>query len=410
MNRPFHSEDELVSFLKEKDLQGLDSEYSILCSELIEKYSAKGMDLNRWWVFTPTNWECPSCGRLKSEIVRLNKHGYLSGHLHEHHDHMSDFVNDEFTRISQNRSLVIADLKAERFVKRTAFAFSAYDNTIICSDCNSADAKAKKITKSPKEFSFSPDEIRKFIIIAPNQEHKINESVAMKVWEESKETFTIRCNFVKQIAELAASNTHWYQTSENTARQVERAAEYYMDYYGLKDINHVNPEGLLYKSNKFSGEKDSWRRNQKVRENKPPTKGEIQHLINLDNGLWEKTPDSWACPICMRSKLECVRKSNAGQWKFLLCTSKVFYSHESQDHCQYQKVCNDCNTTATHIGSEAESIANIKLSFSSASITPQELGKVIISTPHSKHMVNNDAVDNLMVVLADRILSGSCRN
>ena len=110
MNNYFTSKKELELYLKDNDLAGLDSEYSSLCEELIEKYSAKGMDLNRWWVLTPTDWQCPSCKRQKPQIVRLNKHGYLTGHLHEHHDHMSDFVEAEFTRVSQNKKDVIADL------------------------------------------------------------------------------------------------------------------------------------------------------------------------------------------------------------------------------------------------------------------------------------------------------------
>lgn len=409
MDFKFNTEEELLDYLKESELFGLDSEYSIKSMRLVEKFSANGMDLNRWWVFTPSEWICPSCKRSKPDIVRRNKHGYLTGHLHEHHDHMIDFVKEEFTRISESRNVVVADLLSKRFVARTAFALSAYDHTVVCSDCNAADAKAKKIVLAPKEFSFSPLEIGKFIISHPNKEHEIDAVLAKNVWDECRNTFNIRADLVRKIAELAASNTHWYQPSEKTAKQIEGLANYYMEYYGLNSIKPGCPEQLLYESNKFPGNIDSWRHNRTPTICRAPSNGELQHLINLSNGRWEKTADDWKCPVCKRTKFECIRKSNKGKWTFMLKAEKVLYDEKAPDFFQRLTVCNDCSTTATHIGSEAQNKANIKLMYPTSLISPQELCKVIISQPHSKHTVDSELIDQLLTDIILKVKEGRYR-
>lgn len=175
----FSNVNELHEFLSDNDLLGLDSEYSYRSRKIVERFHAKGFDVNRWWVMTSYDWTCPCCNRNKEDLVRVNRHNYLIGHLHEHHDHMSDYVEKKFIEISESLDEVVADIMAEKFIKRTAFALSAYDHTIICLDCNMADGEAKKILGLPEEFSFSPNEISEFIIKSPNKMHQIDKEKAM---------------------------------------------------------------------------------------------------------------------------------------------------------------------------------------------------------------------------------------
>lgn len=410
MPKVFESEEDLLDHLQTEDLAGLDSEFSATSRNLVLRLGAKGMDLTRWWILTPSYWVCPVCKRSKPEIVRLNQHGYLTGHLHRHHDHMADFVREEFTRASEARDTPVADATAEKFVIRTAFALSAYDKTIICSDCNAADPKAKKIVAAPVRFSFSPAEIARFIVATPNEEHRINSDAVHQVWEECRPMFDVRVKLVRMIAELGASNSHWYQPSERTAKQVESAAYHLIKYYGLDTLaQNRNPEQLLYRPSKFSGSKDSWRRRQVKRKpaSKSPTDGELQHLINISEGRWQRTPDDWSCPICGRSKIECVRKSNAGKWGFVLATDKIFYNpDQSQQYKQYLKVCNDCSNTATSIAKEAEERAGIRLEWSSSLVLPEEVQRVVSAVPHGKHRIDNDAVEVLLSKIEERISCG----
>lgn len=367
------------------------------------------MDLNYWWVTTSSEWSCPCCKRSKIEIVRLNKHGFLTGHLHEHHDHMADFVKKEFTNKSESRSNVVADLLSERFVERTAFALTAYDPTVICSDCNTADSQAKKLAGTPKEFSFSPSEIGKFIVSLPNKGHEIDESKAIKTWKESRDTFSIRTKLVSQIAEIAASNANWYQPSRRTAKQTRRLAEIQMRNYGLNKIQPGYPETLLYTTNKFSGNKDSWRRNQVRKSSGRPSSGEIQHLINLYPNRWKSVSDSWVCPICNRSKTECVRKSNKGRWGFVVYKDKLLYENSSPSYCKKIEVCNDCSNTATHIGYEIQEQANTKVKYSGSFVSPEELCSIIIPMPHSAHMINNEQADRVLQNIMVRFENGKHR-
>lgn len=150
------NEEEFRSSLFDRDLDGLGSEFTYTTRMLVNSFKADGAHLNKWWVMTPINWSCPCCKRAKSEIVRLNKNNFLTRQLHEHHDHMEQIVKSLFEKFSTQRNQVVADKLSEKFAVKTAFSLSAYDNTVICFDCNKADTDAKKIVGANKYFSFSP--------------------------------------------------------------------------------------------------------------------------------------------------------------------------------------------------------------------------------------------------------------
>ena len=69
--------DEFRNSLSERDLKGLDSEFTYSTRKLVTLFNADGAHLNRWWVLTPVEWSCPCCRRSKSQIVRLNKNDNL---------------------------------------------------------------------------------------------------------------------------------------------------------------------------------------------------------------------------------------------------------------------------------------------------------------------------------------------
>lgn len=409
MEYRFNTREELETYLKTHDLEGLDSEFSASSARLVERFGAKGVDFNRWWVFTATDWACPACNRVKADIVRLNQHGYVMGHLHEHHDHMVDFLEREFTRVSESRDVVVADEVAKKFVDRTAYALSAYDNTIVCSDCNYADGSAKRLIGAPKEFSFSPSEISQFVVPRANAEHELDHAAVQRVWQECRPVFEVRARLVRYLAELGAGDSHWYQPSSITAANVERRAKINMKYSGIEKIGGPDPEKLLYSTNKFEGEKSAWRVNRVVKSEEPPNESQIQHCINLNKRHWEATEGGWSCPVCKRGKMDVIRKSNKGVWTFLVQGSKVMYDPSSPKFWQYIKVCNDCGDAATHIGAEAESAARIKLSFSSALVSPSELAEVIRASPHRRHEIDNPGVDRLLGDITERIELGRFR-
>jgi predicted Fe-S protein YdhL (DUF1289 family) len=107
------------------------------------------------WTSLADSWRCPGCNRSKFEIMRWTRRtphgqepfwGWMAG-LHTHHDHSQGYV----------------DIGSGRF-----------SEVVICDQCNSADGLAKRRLGLPAEFSFSPDEIRQFVIPEPHGKHRID--------------------------------------------------------------------------------------------------------------------------------------------------------------------------------------------------------------------------------------------
>jgi len=67
----------------------------------------------------------------------------------EHHDHLTDFGDPP-----------------------------RFERVLICDQCNSADGNVKFLLKLPAAFSFSPDEIRRFITPMPHGWHGVSYSAA----------------------------------------------------------------------------------------------------------------------------------------------------------------------------------------------------------------------------------------
>ena len=84
--------------------------------------------------------------------------GWVAG-LHAHHDHNVHYG------------------ESERFPK-----------TIICEQCNSADGAVKRKFKLPECFSFSHDEIGKFVTATPNGWHCIDYDLALHIYNRLEYT------------------------------------------------------------------------------------------------------------------------------------------------------------------------------------------------------------------------------
>ena len=166
---------------KRKDIDGI---MSPLTQRLLIKLGATGVDMSEYWIRTPQNWICPACGRSKEELARKNSHNQLMCKLVSHHDHMQDLLLERFRSISASLAKVVADEVAERFAKRSASMVASYDNTLICQDCNAADASAKKAAMTHSKFSYSPQEIRRIVVPKSHCSHEINASVAVEIWEQ----------------------------------------------------------------------------------------------------------------------------------------------------------------------------------------------------------------------------------
>jgi len=396
---------ELKIYLQEDKYPQFDAEYSKQTISLVKKFEAVGADLNKWWVLTKPTWTCQYCKREKSDIVRKNKHGYLICHLHEHHDHMKDYVKKLFEEISSTKEIVLADSLSEKFSIRTSFALAAYDNTVICIDCNEADAIAKKEVKTHRSFSYSPDEINKFIVVNKNDKHIIDSKKALEIWENNKEIFSKRLELARYLAEIAASNLNWYQPSDVTAKQTELHAKNLFRSLGIDEIKPHNTEQLLYNTVVIKGEHNSWRIKNKNLYTPvlKPTDGEVNHMKAMRKANWTEVDDNWLCPSCLRTKFECIRKSNNNSW-FFLVRNNVFMDFDSNNTVNSKFICNDCSVAASNLVQEAIKNAEIGIISSRSYIKLEEVKSMILVQPHNQHRINNDIADQLLPIITKRIL------
>lgn len=120
--------------------------------------SHDGLHYKHLWREVGDNWNCPSCKRSKYEVMRWAKRFPNNPNafwdwvapLHRHHDHSA-----------QRR----------------------FPMTIICDQCNSSDGAVKRKLKLPGGFSFSPQEIGRFVMGTPHGRHKIDYEVAKKIYD-----------------------------------------------------------------------------------------------------------------------------------------------------------------------------------------------------------------------------------
>jgi hypothetical protein len=126
------------------------------------------------------SWRCPSCERSKYELLRWtmlypnspHKHEGWAAGVHEHHDHGA-----EATWVAGR---LLYGGQPQRFLP-----------TVVCEQCNSADASAKKKLKLPSSFSFSPVEIGRFVVATPHGWHLINYGIAQQIYHQvSQRTIT----------------------------------------------------------------------------------------------------------------------------------------------------------------------------------------------------------------------------
>lgn len=131
----------------------------------LEEYqNHTGLHYHRLWRLVGENWICPACKRTKFEIMRWSKrfpgrpNAFMDwvAPLHEHHDHSVPLLGSG----------------------------ARFENTIICDQCNSCDGSAKRMLKLPKYFSFSPQEINRFVVAIPHGKHQINLELAKLIYDE----------------------------------------------------------------------------------------------------------------------------------------------------------------------------------------------------------------------------------
>lgn len=115
------------------------------------------------------DWQCPGCARTKYQILRWTmlypnkpsrRPGWAGGY-HKHHDHAADKYI---------------------YTGRPSWFTPRFEPTVVCEQCNSADASAKRKLGLPKDFSFSPGEIGQFVLAFAHGRHLIDYEKARAIY------------------------------------------------------------------------------------------------------------------------------------------------------------------------------------------------------------------------------------
>jgi len=153
-----------------------------LAVDLALNLGATGTDSGTMSNFSavPPDWRCPGCARSKHEIARLDKRGNLYCAIHSHHDHVYEGIAARvgFSVLSVDQDMGVILESMIRF-----------PTTDICMDCNMAEGRAKRMISAPEHFSFSPQEMRKFLEPSAGANHKINRGIAERTLAECVEAY-----------------------------------------------------------------------------------------------------------------------------------------------------------------------------------------------------------------------------
>jgi rubredoxin len=382
----------------------LDGIMSPLSRELAERFnvSTEAIDMTLAWACTPKEWTCPACRRGKRDIARLTDKGKLMCRLVEHHDHMADLVEAEFERQCKTHGKIVADEFAKRFAKRASQMVAAYDNTIICDDCNTADPKAKREADAHKDFSYSPQEISQFVKAKPNVPHEIDPEEARRIWLEQAETFKLRLTIVARIAAIAATNNHWYQEVPRAQRaeEIYSTAKFLAASYGSLTSLYE----LAGDKRRPAADVSAWRKTIHQPPRRAPRPEDLDYIAKVSCAKsWSKVDDMWHCPCCQRKKFHTVRLSNKNKWVFDIFAPS-FYATTERYGTNRGMVCQDCSSLATALGREAcLALGVVDESAYAKFLTAQEVALVALSYPHRQHNVDNDQADKLVMLLVERI-------
>lgn len=396
--------DEIAGRIASGEIFSLDGYMSPTSQAIAAKLETQTFHMNSWWAMTPQDWECPACGRKKIDIARLNHKGHAMCHLVEHHDHMRDLLKTRFREISAARETVVADEFAEKFAKRSAPMVSAYDNTIICVDCNNADANAKKAAQTHQDYSFSPHELRRLIKPQPAQAHEIDEAIAATIWSEQKETFTLRLKIIDRIAEIAANNEHWFQSGlfSNDPEVIYRVATAFESReraWGLFEAL-TGPKPKVAKK-----PISDWRTKRHKPPSVLPTQNEIEHSGRVGSpSFWEKTNDAWCCPICKRNRKQIVRYNNKREWSAPFAQS-TYFSPSKPWNKESVLTCRDCSFVAQSLGMEACELAGIEcFSGYATNVRIDQIARCIRPQPHCRHNIDNVEAEAVVNEIYERLI------
>lgn len=249
-----------------------------------------------------------------------------------------------------------------------------FAETLVCMDCNAADAAMKKDLggRVHRDFSFSPSEIGAFVVARPNQAHERDFEKGTEVWANADADFQRRLAFVEQIAgrlSLGLHDREQYNDSYNFAGDQDARMFLSLASHQLGARGKLPQlwEALRARSCAGDGHRSAQKRATASRVRTPTSQEFADHnRVMQKPGPWSKAPADWRCACCSRSKQEIMRISGKGKWTGhihdiydyhdetdeLAVAFRSTYGTESPIFRSYSKVtiCQDCRLVLTDAG------------------------------------------------------------
>ncbi|WP_123906193.1 hypothetical protein [Sphingorhabdus sp. YGSMI21] len=350
---------------------GRDGKWSRQTRWLLSHFGTHRLELNEAWAMTSPVWQCPCCQRYKPEIAKLTDQGVLHCQLDHHHDHLGDLageilraatchdIPDELVRV-RKRACNAALLLIERFAE-----------TLICNDCNAADAAMKAALghRVDRHFSFSPLEIANFILPKPNSSHEPDNARGLEIWTHAQAQFSERLKFAEQLAKRITAGLHDrerlnYTGLDSGYDDAKLLFKLAADQGGPRNHPRGIGDALLARSRSTAGRFS----NPKKLSAAPfriPTAEEFQLLdqTKANSSPWRNSGANWSCAACSRSKFEITRLSKKGKWMALIMelndfeeeTNPISLQRRSFHYdlplifgqCKRITVCQDCRQIVT---------------------------------------------------------------
>lgn len=418
-HRPFaHDEEQalrqealvvLVESVNAGEITSLDGVDSPLSRRIMAHHQNTNFEMNSHWIGSSQDWICPCCGRSKFQISRIGHKNQILAKLVIHHDHMGEVLAAEFHNAFEQAGTLVEQLEGQRLVERIGNAFAAYEEVLICEDCNNADTGAKKLVSAPRFFSFSVGQIRRFIQCSDHQPHRIDAPTAQAVWREAQPAYELRMKLIRAVARAAATDSHWY---EPYARRMDAipVLGYGERRFGDAAISQwISADSLLHA---LGPQKKPTRRNLSRWRTVPQKPGRFPPenflaMLRSDEvcaSIWDAVSSNWRCPICRRSKYETVYVGDRGKISFYVRTNPGRGCWAKAD-----AICNHCDTTLMCLKREICDLVDSPPRDSYGFVSPEELASVILPRPHTPHSVEPAEAQSLVSTIVSRLSKATTR-
>lgn len=380
----------------------LDGRWSGLTRWLIEKHGATGLDLDQNWASVPQDWTCPCCLRPKIELARKLSNGVLLAHLHEHHDHIHDYMAARLQETYGKewpRGIPPGTYELEH---SGSVMIERFERTLVCEDCNAADAGAKARSSGiDPYFSFRPSEIATFITSGTNRPHEIGADEARAIWEGGQIDFVERI----ALADHLIAHIHRGAITRERTRGVPRwmlshdAVTYHLTSRvpGAVEAIAGLREAMIARSIARDGVGATRPRSAKA--GVRPTPAEVAaHDGGQFPANWKQAPADWRCAACDRDRAGVLRRSRkpGRRWsgEIRRHVTYLYGPSPSQNPVEaivvaheVRFICDGCDTLLGWLRSKETGAAP-----KASTLSIDQIRRCVDAGPNRKHLLDIDMV------------------